>query len=42
MNEVEDESGSTATAVFIGDDMMLISHIGDSSVVCFVDPYGAR
>ncbi|KAF7816676.1 protein phosphatase 2C 57 isoform X1 [Senna tora] len=33
MSEEEDESGATATAVFIGDDMMLISHIGDSSVV---------
>ncbi|KAJ7965319.1 Protein phosphatase 2C [Quillaja saponaria] len=29
----EDESGCTATVVFIGDDMLLISHVGDSSVV---------
>ncbi|RYR48130.1 hypothetical protein Ahy_A07g034125 isoform A [Arachis hypogaea] len=29
----EDESGATATAVFVGDDTLLVSHIGDSSVV---------
>ncbi|KAJ7959367.1 Protein phosphatase 2C [Quillaja saponaria] len=29
----EDESGSTATVMFIGDDMLVISHVGDSSVV---------
>ncbi|KAJ8771327.1 hypothetical protein K2173_026504 [Erythroxylum novogranatense] len=29
----EDESGSTATIVFLADDMLIISHIGDSSVV---------
>ncbi|KAJ4842330.1 Serine/threonine-protein phosphatase PP2A catalytic subunit [Turnera subulata] len=28
-----DESGSTATAMFIGNNMLIISHIGDSSVV---------
>ncbi|MED6206678.1 Serine/threonine-protein phosphatase PP2A catalytic subunit [Stylosanthes scabra] len=33
MKGEEDESGATATAVFIGDDTLLISHIGDSSVV---------
>ncbi|OIW15279.1 hypothetical protein TanjilG_08076 [Lupinus angustifolius] len=33
MNREEDESGATATAVFIGDDKLLVSHIGDSSVV---------
>ncbi|CAJ1974419.1 unnamed protein product [Sphenostylis stenocarpa] len=33
MNGEEDESGATATAVFIGGDELLISHIGDSSVV---------
>ncbi|KAM7467677.1 hypothetical protein LguiB_015239 [Lonicera macranthoides] len=30
MNGKEDESGSTATAMFIGKDMMFISHVGDS------------
>ncbi|XP_047150979.1 protein phosphatase 2C 57 isoform X2 [Vigna umbellata] len=33
MNGEEDESGATATAIFIGDDDLLISHIGDSSAV---------
>ncbi|XP_027902027.1 protein phosphatase 2C 57 [Vigna unguiculata] len=33
MNGEEDESGATATAIFIGDDELLISHIGDSSAV---------
>ncbi|XP_054788407.1 protein phosphatase 2C 57 isoform X1 [Prosopis cineraria] len=33
MNGDEDESGATATAMFIGDDMLLISHLGDSSAV---------
>ncbi|KAL9312855.1 hypothetical protein ACSQ67_018307 [Phaseolus vulgaris] len=33
MNGEEDESGATATAVFIGGDELLISHIGDSSAV---------
>ncbi|BAT78856.1 hypothetical protein LR48_Vigan04g156600 [Vigna angularis] len=33
MNGEEDESGATATAIFIGDDALLISHIGDSSAV---------
>ncbi|RZC17988.1 Protein phosphatase 2C 57 [Glycine soja] len=33
MNGEEDESGATATTVFIGDDELLISHIGDSTVV---------
>lgn len=33
MNAEEDESGSTATVVFIGGDDLFISHIGDSSVV---------
>lgn len=31
--EVEDESGSTATVVLIGNNMLFVSHIGDSSVV---------
>jgi serine/threonine protein phosphatase PrpC len=30
---VQDESGSTATAMFIGNEKLVISHIGDSSVV---------
>ncbi|KAK1269641.1 putative protein phosphatase 2C 5 [Acorus gramineus] len=29
----EDDSGSTATAIFVGDGVLIISHIGDSSVV---------
>ncbi|GLU12045.1 hypothetical protein SLE2022_287540 [Rubroshorea leprosula] len=29
----EDESGSTATVVFVGNDMLYVSHVGDSSVV---------
>ncbi|CAA0830894.1 Protein phosphatase 2C 57 [Striga hermonthica] len=29
----EDESGSTATAIFIRDDLLYISHVGDSCVV---------
>ncbi|XP_027339550.1 protein phosphatase 2C 57 isoform X4 [Abrus precatorius] len=33
MKGEEEQSGATATAIFIGDDKMLISHIGDSSVV---------
>ncbi|XP_020222388.1 protein phosphatase 2C 57 isoform X1 [Cajanus cajan] len=33
IKEEEDESGATATAMFVGDDELLISHIGDSSVV---------
>jgi len=39
MNGEEDESGATATTVFIGDDELLISHIGDSTVVCIIYPY---
>lgn len=39
MNGEEDESGATATAVFIGDDKLLVSHVGDSSVVCIINPY---
>lgn len=31
--EEEDESGATATAIFLGNNKLLISHIGDSSVV---------
>jgi len=38
MNGEEDESGATATAVFIGGDELLISHIGDSSAVCIIYP----
>lgn len=34
MNGEEDESGATLTAMFIGDDNLLILHIGDSSAVC--------
>jgi len=30
----EDESGSTATVMFLGNDTLFISHIGDSCVVC--------
>ncbi|KAI4307086.1 hypothetical protein L6164_030312 [Bauhinia variegata] len=33
MNGEEDESGATATAIFIGEDKLLVSHVGDSSVV---------
>ncbi|KAK3229646.1 hypothetical protein Dsin_001527 [Dipteronia sinensis] len=33
MNAKEDESGATATVMFIGNDMLFISHVGDSSVV---------
>ncbi|CAN4085690.1 unnamed protein product [Withania somnifera] len=29
----EDESGSTATALFVGNDTLIITHVGDSSVV---------
>ncbi|GAB2221890.1 hypothetical protein Droror1_Dr00013083 [Drosera rotundifolia] len=32
-SEVEDESGSTATAMFIQNDMLIIAHVGDSSLV---------
>ncbi|KAF1865340.1 hypothetical protein Lal_00004714 [Lupinus albus] len=39
MNREEGESGATATAVFIGDDKLLVSHIGDSSVVCIISSY---
>lgn len=39
MNGEEDESGATATAIFVGDDELLISHIGDSSAVCIIYPY---
>lgn len=35
----EDESGATATALILGDDTLLVSHIGDSSVVCVIDPH---
>lgn len=31
--EKEDESGSTATVIFIGNETLLVSHVGDSSVV---------
>lgn len=30
----EDESGSTATVMFLGNDTLFISHVGDSCVVC--------
>lgn len=33
MNGDDDESGATATTIFIGNDMLFISHIGDSSAV---------
>ncbi|XP_004502679.1 protein phosphatase 2C 57 [Cicer arietinum] len=33
LNGEEDESGATATAMFVGDNKLLISHVGDSSVV---------
>lgn len=29
----EVESGSTATAIFVGEDVMFVSHVGDSCVV---------
>ncbi|KAL9256301.1 phosphatase 2C 57-like protein [Drosera capensis] len=32
-SEVEDQSGSTATAMFIQNDMLIIAHVGDSSLV---------
>lgn len=35
MSGEEDESGSTATVMFIGNDMLFISHVGDSCVVRF-------
>ncbi|XP_068660280.1 probable protein phosphatase 2C 5 [Aristolochia californica] len=28
-----DESGATASAIFVGDDLMIVSHVGDSCVV---------
>lgn len=31
--EMEDESGSTATVLFLRDDILTVSHVGDSSVV---------
>lgn len=34
MNAEEDESGATATVMFLGSDILFISHIGDSCVVC--------
>lgn len=40
MNGDEDESGATATAIFVRDDMLLISHLGDSSVVRVIHPCG--
>lgn len=30
----EGESGSTATATFVRDDVLVVSHVGDSCVVC--------
>lgn len=33
LNGDEDESGATATVLFVGNDLLFISHIGDSSVV---------
>ncbi|KAL8240802.1 hypothetical protein R6Q59_014157 [Mikania micrantha] len=33
MSEEDDESGATATAMIIGNDMLFISHVGDSCVV---------
>lgn len=38
MSGEDDESGATATAMFIGNDMLFISHVGDSCAVrplCF-------
>ena len=40
MNGKEDESGSTATAMFIGEDMLFISHVGDSCAV-FSQPFNS-
>ncbi|KAB1205104.1 Protein phosphatase 2C 57 [Morella rubra] len=33
ISEEEDESGSTATVMFLGNDMLFIAHVGDSCVV---------
>ncbi|GAV89093.1 PP2C domain-containing protein [Cephalotus follicularis] len=33
VNNGDDESGSTATVVLVGKDMLFVSHVGDSSVV---------
>ncbi|KAF4399052.1 hypothetical protein G4B88_023646 [Cannabis sativa] len=33
LNGEDDESGSTATVILVGNDMMFVSHIGDSCVV---------
>lgn len=32
--EVEDESGATATALFLRDDTLFVAHVGDSCLVC--------
>ncbi|KAG5617288.1 hypothetical protein H5410_017112 [Solanum commersonii] len=32
-SEKEDESGATATALFVGNDTLIIAHVGDSSLV---------
>lgn len=33
MSGEDDESGATATTIFIGNDTLLISHVGDSCAV---------
>lgn len=34
MNGEDDESGATATTMFLGNNMLFISHVGDSCAVC--------
>lgn len=34
--EMDDESGSTATVLFLRNDVLIVSHVGDSSVVWFL------
>lgn len=38
MTGEEVESGSTATVIFVGNDVLVISHVGDSSVVYIPSP----
>lgn len=33
MNGDDDESGATATTMFVGNDMLFICHVGDSCAV---------
>jgi len=34
MSDKNDESGATATAMFVRNDALYVAHVGDSSVVC--------